>query len=175
MFNRLLTIVFLSVTTLASASQIEVWGRIYDYSCGYFSRRATDLSITLHDTSLPYGTEVNAIVGFKGSYSMGGSQKQVDWQDRVVIKTEAINQNTWEARILDKTLHNRTEGRFLESLQFVFEARMPGQPSRYFNGGTVWGYYETDPLAASVPCVTGTDFPPWYKISFRTIEKEYLD
>ncbi len=157
---------------VAFAHEIEVWGRTYDYSCGYFSRRAADLSFTLRDIQFAWGTQVKVIVGFRDSRRVGpGSPYIKDWQERVEIPAAVIDKGTWEAKILDKTLHHRTEARFLEASQFVFEIKEPGVAPRYLNGGTTWGYYETELLTPGSDCVGGGRLPPWHRLQYSSVRK----
>jgi hypothetical protein len=169
--KNLFLILFLTLSSFASAYDVEAWGRSYDYSCGYFSRRAADVSLTYHNNNLPYGTEVNVIVGYKGSNAGGGVNNYFDWADKVTIPAKAIDSGSWEARITDKTLHHRTEGRFLESAQFVFEVKAPGHAVEYVNSGGAWGYFETENLNAMVGCVSNGQLPNYRRLTVRSVQK----
>jgi hypothetical protein len=163
----------LSFSSLASAENIQVWSNTYDYSCGYFSRRAADVSVTLQDETIPFGTTVNVIVGFGGDYASGGGPRRfANWELRRVVSATAIADSVWEARINDVSLHHRTEGRFLDHAQFVFEIKEPNADPRYVNGGSTWGYYQTSAMTSGVACVQNGNIPNnWMKLSVSVIEK----
>lgn len=171
--TRFLLAALLSLSAGTSfAADVQVWSRAYDFSCGYFSRRAADVSVTLFDQSLPYGTTVNLIAGFAGREMRGGPNSiDLNWQNRMVIPAKAIDVSVWEARLEDQTLHNRTSGVFLEKLQFVFEVIAPGQEPVYVNGGAQWGWFETNTISAQVDCVENGVIPDdnWRRLQVSPI------
>jgi hypothetical protein len=162
---------FVSAQVFADPA-VQVWGRSYDYSCGYFSRRSVDLSFTFKDPDVEFGTRVNAIVGFKGMLMLGGpNSRPLVWEDRRVVAAQAIDSSTWEARLIDQTLHSRSSGKFLEKAQFVFEVIHPDGRTEYRNGGSTWGYFETADLNAMVQCVSNAVLPQWRKLDIGVVVK----
>jgi hypothetical protein len=165
-------LLLLTSSIAISETSVQVWGRSYDFSCGYFSRRAVDLSITMKDTDLEFGTKVNAIVGFKGTLMLGGpNSRALSWEERVVVPAQAIDMSAWEARLVDQTFHSRSSGKFLEKAQFVFEVIHPDGRTEYRNGGSTWGYFETTDLNAMVECVSNGSRPDWRQLDFGVVSK----
>lgn len=164
---------FLSTLALA-APDIQVWGRVYDYSCGYFSRRAADVSVTLKDDSLPFGTEVNLVIGWSGEqWIAGGKHERVNWVDRTVVPMKAIDKFTWEGKALDKTFGTRSGARWFDTAQFVFEIKAPNEAPRYVHGDSKWGYFETERMNPGTNCVTtGKPLPDWKKLTHSVIKRD---
>ena len=161
-------------TTSNRPFDIELWGRTYDYSCGYFSRRAADFAVTLHSDQelLPFGTVVNLIYGFSGQIMLGGPHTQnFDWADRTVVPATAIAEGSWEGRVLDKTLRSRSSGKFLDDIQFVFEVITPGNQPYYVNGGSSWGYFKSENANYMTECVENGVLPSWHKIPTQVVSR----
>jgi|GEM_PF-1571379 len=169
--NRIFIFTVLFLAANSAFAEVEMWGRAYNYSCGYFSRTAADVSATLHE-DVPANGTVEAIIGWAGiEVRADNRQEWREWFYQRVLPAKALSANSFEVRWDDATLHNRTDNLFLSSFQVVFVVKAPGLATRYYNGGSNMGWFQSEKLNVAVPCVQNGTLPPWKRLDVDVISR----
>lgn len=138
-----------ALTSIAQATQVQVWGRDYTYSCGYFSSIEGEYDITLRDDTLPWGTEVTLVTGWSAPGFF-------EWRERREIPARSVSPFTWRAHV-SGTLAYRSGAERRTHLDFVFKVTLPDGTVRWINGGNgSWSFFRVHVLGNTVSnCVGG--------------------
>lgn len=173
MLKLFLALVLVSFEAFAGEIQIDVFGRSYVNSCGYYSNESADLSINFTNRMLPWGTKVTVVSGWRGydlKFISGPVQEQwFEWAYRSEQEAKAVAPYQWRAEI-SRTLHDRSSTQQLTALQFSIQVEEPGKaPVNYplIN----WAFYEAAVGGnGNSPCVSG-ELPPFRLLSHRIVER----
>jgi len=156
-----------------AGDELKVMGRDYVYSCGYFSAMVGDYDVTFEDTTLPWGTKVTLIYGWDVEY-WNHPPKYKSWSYREEKEMKSIAPYKW-AVSLETQLHGRTSNEYKQALDLVVKLEIPGRPAPvYYNGGTKWGYFQTEVGNTSkAPCVDrDKKKPEMYQRLLKVVNKD---
>ena len=162
----------LVVASVGMSADLRVMGRDYVNSCGYFSAMNGDYQVTYTDRTLPWGTKVTAIYGWDVEH-WNHPPKTIEWQDREEKEMKAISPFVWGLDISTQ-LHSRSSNQFKKALDLTIKIQVPNEPVRYFNGGTTWGFFQTEVGNTSkAPCV-GRDRakPEFYERVLSVVKRD---
>jgi hypothetical protein len=174
MFKVGTILLFVTACLSAAEIQLDVYGRSYVNSCGYYSNESADLQVNFGSHMFPWGTRIFVVTGWKGYDQTGGGgnsyQNWFNWAYRTEQEAKAAAPYQWRAE-LHNTLHDRSSNRFLTALQFAIRVEVPGMaPVNYPQ--ISWAYYEA-PIGAygNSPCVSGNNLPPFRLIQQTIVER----
>lgn len=162
---------FLTFCVFSRGSDITVFGRNYTFSCGYFTSVQADVKVTFHDMNLPEGSQVTLMTGWSGR--QGFPETRFEWQEKETLMMKASSPQTWSAT-LTKVLHERTEAKFRDTLNFVFRVAVPGKQPFFLTGKNDETFYSVR-LVENSPgrCVHGLDdLPEFAELVVQTKFKE---
>lgn len=162
-------LLLLSVTGFAS--QIEIRGRSYVMTCGYFSSVEGDFEVQFEDRNLPWGTRVFLVTALSGEELL--DREPINWHQRKEIEMKASAAFTWKTSFA-RQLHARSSSIAYTKVVFVFRIESPGQAPLWDNGGTLRGYYQSSVWKpGTAPCASSqTDKPDFRPLAFEIVRKD---
>lgn len=159
--NAFMATLLLIVGSSAFADQkIQVWGRGYHHSCGYYSSTDADFDVTIFHDEIPYGASVTLVSGI-GSDNLNRNPYFAHWQLRSEQKMEAIDVSTWRVRRSGQ-ISSRSSNSGYNQIEFVFRVDIPGQPSQWILPASNGSYFMAPLEYMNIRCVNSEDDRPQF-------------
>jgi hypothetical protein len=157
----------MSAQSALADQKIQVWGRGYHHSCGYYSSTDADFDVTIFNDAIPYGASVTLVSGF-GSDNLNRNPYFAHWQYRTEQKMEAIDVSTWRIRKSGQ-INARSSQSGYSQIEFVFRIDVPGQPSQWILPGANGSYYIASLEYMNIRCVNSDeDMPGFSRLNLKS-------
>jgi hypothetical protein len=153
---------------LATETSIKLKSRVIE-SCTTFSTWTADFQLLLRTDSIPWGSEVEVVYGFRG-WAPETSGQTVNWANLTTFSLPAVAANEWFATFSHAVAARGI--RWLDRIEFVVKVVLPDGTNRYIKpNSSAFGYYAADFMSeAAHGC--SADEAPWTPLTLISVEQE---